>query len=168
MAVHAEAVPYAVTAKGKVRQVRSWVTTSIDCLKRVAYLEPTEQIGSSRWLGPGQPLSFRHCQAIKKVPITDAHSDHYSRRDADEMSSVLEEFAFLTEDATTVVITQSEGRTYWWTFAGLCANALYQMRCEAYLVKFSACLPVSLAESMLSIRNFKPGYDQRVKGNLRS
>ena len=39
------------------------------------------------------------------------------------MSSVREEFAFLSEDATTALISQSEGQAYWWTFAGLRANA---------------------------------------------
>ena len=183
---------------------RSWVTTSIDWVKRVAYVEPTEQIGRSRWLGPGQPLSFHHCQAIKKVLISEAYSDHYSRRGADEMSSVREEFAFLSEDETTALIAQSEGRTYWWTFAGLRANAALSdaMRgvsgvssladnlvikieggtnaekiesiraaikqnpprggsCAEVAravkdLKFSACLPISLAESMLSIRLSDP------------
>ncbi len=183
---------------------RSWVTTSIDWVKRVAYVEPTEQIGRSRWLGPGQPLSFHHCQAIKKVLISDAHSAHYSRRGANEMSSVREEFAFLSEGETTALIAQSEGRTYWWTFAGLRANAALSdaMRevsevssladnlvikieggtnaekmesiraaikqnpprggsCAEVAravtdLKFSACLPISLAESMLSIRLSDP------------
>jgi len=47
----------------------------------------TEQIGRSRWLGPGQPLSFHHCQAIKAVLIFKADSTHYSRRAAEEMSN---------------------------------------------------------------------------------
>ena len=102
---------------------RSWVATSIDWVKRVAYVEPTEQVGRSRWLGPGQPLSFRHCQAIKEVLISDAHSAHYSRRASEEMSNAREEFTFLSVDATTALTSQSEGRTYWWTFAGLRANA---------------------------------------------
>jgi len=102
---------------------RSWVATSIDWVKRVAYVEPTEQVGRSRWLGPGQPLSFHHCQAIKAVLISETHSVTYSRRALEEMSNAREEFSFLTEGTTTAVRSQSEGRTYWWTFAGLRANA---------------------------------------------
>jgi ATP-dependent Lhr-like helicase len=183
---------------------RSWVATSIDWVKRVAYVEPTELVGRSRWLGPGQPLSFRHCQAIKEVLISDAHSAHYSRRASEEMSNAREEFAFLSEDATTALRSQSEGRTYWWTFAGLRANAaladaihgLFGVNAiadnlaiklegqtnaeemESFRaamrkdpprggssaevtkaiedLKFSACLPIGLAESMLSIRMADP------------
>jgi len=102
---------------------RSWVATSIDWVKRVAYVEPTEQVGRSRWLGPGQPLSFRHCQAIKEVLISDSHSTHYSRRSAEELLNARKEFAFLSADATTVQTSQSDGHTFWWTFAGLRANA---------------------------------------------
>jgi len=183
---------------------RSWVATSIDWVKRVAYVEPTEQVGRSRWLGPGQPLSFRHCQAIKAVLISEAHSANYSRRAAEEMSNAREEFAFLSEGATTALTSQSEGRTYWWTFAGLRANAALSdaMRglsgvdaladnlairigggskagemesiraavrqdpprggsCVEVAkaiedLKFSACLPASLAKFMLSIRLSDP------------
>ena len=183
---------------------RSWVATSIDWVKRVAYVEPTEQIGRSRWLGPGQPLSFRYCQAIKAVLVSEGRSVYYSRRAAEEMSSVREEFEFLSEGATTAVRSQSEGRTYWWTFAGLRANSALSdsMRRQFGVnssadnlvikledgtsaevmesihaaikqnppqggscggitkaiedLKFSACLPISLAESMLSIRLADP------------
>jgi len=183
---------------------RSWVATSIDWVKRVAYVEPTEQIGRSRWLGPGQPLSFRYCQAIKAVLVSEGRSVYYSRRAAEEMSSAREEFEFLSEGATTAVRSQSEGRTYWWTFAGLRANSALSdsMRRQFGVnssadnlvikledgtsaevmesihaaikqnppqggscggitkaiedLKFSACLPISLAESMLSIRLADP------------
>ena len=179
---------------------RSWVATNIDWAKRVAYVEPTEQAGRSRWLGPGQPLSFRHCQAIKAVLISEASFAPYSRRAAEEMSNAREEFGFLSEGATTAARSQSEGRTYWWTFAGLRANAalaesMRGLSCVDALadnlsikiddgtkaggmepvlaalrqnpprgascvevakaiedLKFSDCLPISLAERMLSIR----------------
>jgi ATP-dependent Lhr-like helicase len=183
---------------------RSWVATNIDWAKRVAYVEPTEQIGRSRWLGPGQPLSFRYCQAIKEVLISGGPSVHYARRAAEELAEAREEFEFLSEGSTTVLTPKSEGRTYWWTFAGLRANAalsdamrgLSGVNASAdnlaikierlsnrggmesiYSVlrqnqprggscgevakaiedlKFSACLPISLAESMLSIRLSDP------------
>jgi ATP-dependent Lhr-like helicase len=184
---------------------RSWVATSIDWVKRVAYVEPTEQVGRSRWLGPGQPLSFRHCQAIKEVLISQGNSAHYSRRAAEEMRSAQEEFDFLSECSTTALRSQSEGRAYWWTFAGLRANAALSdvirglpgvgsfadnlaIRIEGVTtadkmesisntirenpprggscaevakaiedLKFSACLPSSLADQMLSIRLSDPG-----------
>jgi ATP-dependent Lhr-like helicase len=189
---------------------RSWVATNIDWVKRVAYVEPTEQVGRSRWIGPGQPLSFPYCQAIKDVLISEEPSAHYSRRAADEMSDAREEFSFLSEGATTALISQSEGRTYWWTFAGLRANAALSeaMRVVSGVeasadnlaikiegltkaggmeticasvrqhrpllgscteiakaiedLKFSTCLPISLAEFMLSIRLSDPSAVTRT------
>lgn len=183
---------------------RSWVATHIDWVNRVAYVEPTEQVGRSRWLGPGQPLSSRYCQAIKEVLLSEERPAHYSRRAAEEMSDAREEFSFLSDGATTALSSQSEGRTYWWTFAGLRANAALSdaMRglsgvdasadnlaikiegltkargMESALaalrqnpprggscaevakavedLKFSVCLPTSLAESMLSARLSDP------------
>jgi ATP-dependent Lhr-like helicase len=102
---------------------RSWVATNIDWTKRVAYVEPTDQAGRSRWLGPGQPLRFRYCQAIKEILLTDEHNENYSRRAAEEIENAREDFPFLSKDATTLLTSQSEGKTHWWTFAGLRANA---------------------------------------------
>ena len=179
---------------------RSWVATSIDWSSRVAYVEPTEMPGKSRWMGSGQPLSFRYCQAIGTVLHSDPNSGYYSRRAGEEMATVCEEFNWLSEDCTTVVVDRSENRTSWWTFAGVRANAMLahalrerfgipsavdnltikldrpvnqevfesvieQMRADPPDVvnagdigkaikelKFSICLPVSMAENMLQTR----------------
>ena len=180
---------------------RSWVATSIDWSSRVAYVEPTEMQGKSRWMGSGQPLSFRYCQAIGTVLRSDPNSGYYSRRAGEEMATVCEEFNWLSEDCTTLVVDRSENRTSWWTFAGVRANAMLahalrerfgipsavdnlddqarpassikksstsaieQMRADPPDVvnagdigkaikelKFSICLPVSMAENMLRTR----------------
>jgi ATP-dependent Lhr-like helicase len=116
------------------------------------------------------------------------------------MVEAREELAFLSKDATTAVTSQSEGRTYWWTFAGLRANAALAdamrqrfnvgatadnlaIKIEGLIkagemqligaslkqnpppcgsitevvkavegLKFSTCVPIDLAESMLLIR----------------
>jgi ATP-dependent helicase Lhr and Lhr-like helicase len=102
---------------------RSWITTNIDWKKRVAYVEPTDQTGRSRWLGLGQPLGFHYCQAIKEVLLANDSAEHYSRRAVEEMGNAREEFAFLSKEATTLLTSRSDGKTYWWTFAGLRANA---------------------------------------------
>ncbi len=46
---------------------RSWKTNHLDWNRRIAYVEPTEERGRSRWIGEGQFLSFRVCQAIRHV-----------------------------------------------------------------------------------------------------
>ena len=179
---------------------RNWVATSIDWSSRVAYVEPTEMQGKSRWMGSGQPLSFRYCQAIGTVLRSDPNSGYYSRRAGEELATVCAEFNWLSEGCTTLVVDQSENRKYWWTFAGVRANAMLahalrerlgihstvdnltikldrplnqevfdgaveQMRADPpdaatvgdmdkaiKELKFSICLPVSLAENMLRAR----------------
>src|SRR5258708_17829433 len=80
--------------------------------------------GKSRWMGSGQPLSFRYSQAIGSVLYSDRNSEYYSRRAREEMTAVCEEFNWLAEGCTTIVVDRSENRSAWWTFAGLRANAM--------------------------------------------
>ena len=46
---------------------RCWRTTHLDWRRRIAHVEPTEQRGKSRWLGEGQFLGYRVCQAIRET-----------------------------------------------------------------------------------------------------
>jgi ATP-dependent helicase Lhr and Lhr-like helicase len=103
---------------------RNWVATNIDWSKRIAHVEPTERQGKSRWVGSGQPLSFPHCQAIKSVLRSGSTSKHYSHRALEEITDASTEFAWLSDECTTVAVDRSAGRTFWWTFAGLRANAM--------------------------------------------
>jgi ATP-dependent Lhr-like helicase len=183
---------------------RSWVTTSIDWSGRVAYVEPTDLQGKSRWMGSGQPLSFRHCQAIRTILGSEPNSEHYSRRAHDEMAAIHGEFGWVSEGRTTAIVVRSESRTYWWTFGGVRANAMlaHALREECGIpcsvdnlmvkidrpldrdvfdaavealrrdpphagspgeidkameeLKFSVCLPVPLAETMLRMRMADP------------
>jgi ATP-dependent Lhr-like helicase len=103
---------------------RGWVTTSIDWIKRIAYVEPSDQIGRSRWIGSGQSLSFAHCQAIKRVLHGSDLGDRLSRRALTEIDEARSEFSWLSLSDTSVVVDSGEGRCSWWTFAGLRANAM--------------------------------------------
>jgi ATP-dependent Lhr-like helicase len=103
---------------------RSWMTTTIDWLNKVAYVEPTEGIGRSRWLGAGQPLSFAYCQAIKQVLCSDGTSPRLSRRAITEIEAARAEFTWLSPECTSVVSDTAKGSYCWWTFGGLRANAM--------------------------------------------
>jgi ATP-dependent helicase Lhr and Lhr-like helicase len=103
---------------------RGWVTTSIDWVKKIAYVEPSDQIGRSRWIGSGQPLSFAYCQAIKRVLQLNEQDLGLSRRATSEMDGAREEYAWLSPECTTLVLDSSGDRCYWWTFGGLRANAM--------------------------------------------
>ena len=178
---------------------RNWVVTNIDWSKRIAYAEPTELQGKSRWVGSGQPLSFPHCQAIKSALKGGLASKHYSRRAREEIALASTEFIWLN-GGTTFVVNHSEDSTEWWTFAGLRANGMLADGIRQRLglastfdnlvikmdravtqdtsdnlvgalrscppqspaiadldkaieeLKFSVCLPHSLAEEMLTLR----------------
>jgi ATP-dependent Lhr-like helicase len=103
---------------------RSWVVTYVEWSKKVAYVEPTEMQGKSKWMGSGQPLSFPYCQAIGAVLCSALQSEYYSGRAHDEMVTIRDGFTSMSEGRTTAVVVQSENRTYWWTFAGLMANSM--------------------------------------------
>jgi ATP-dependent Lhr-like helicase len=112
---------------------RGWVTTSIDWLKKVAYVEPSDQIGRSRWMGSGQPLSFAYCQAIKRVLQSNGQSLGLSRRATSELNDAREEYAWLSPECTTLVFDSSGDRCCWWTFGGLRANAMLAKSLEGLL-----------------------------------
>ena len=85
---------------------------------------PRKCRGSLAGMGSGQPLSFRYCQAIGTVLGSDPNTGYYSRRAAEELATVCAEFNWLSEGCTTLVVDQSENRTYWWTFAGVRATTM--------------------------------------------
>jgi ATP-dependent helicase Lhr and Lhr-like helicase len=101
---------------------RFWRVNHIDWQRRVAYVEATEVKGRSRWKGEGQDLGFRLCQAIRNVLGADDNREWWSHRARQQISEVRQEFAWLDDDGTAVVRSES-GEAVWWTFAGVKANA---------------------------------------------
>jgi len=59
---------------------RCWKTNHLDWRRRIAHVEPTEQVGKSRWLGEGQFLCHRVCQAVRETLAGDEVDPHWSRR----------------------------------------------------------------------------------------
>lgn len=107
---------------------RGWVTTTIDWMKKIAYVEPSDQIGRSRWIGSGQPLSFAYSQAIKRVLHPNVTAERLSRRALAAVTEARAEFTWLSSQCTSVVVDTIQGRCCWWTFAGLRANAMLAER----------------------------------------
>ena len=101
---------------------RAWRVTHIDWQRKVAHVEMSEAPGRSRWKGAGQGLSYRLCQAIKRVLATDDSRPCWSQRARTQIETIRGEFPWLTVDASAVV-TGPDGDTKWWTFAGQKANA---------------------------------------------
>jgi ATP-dependent Lhr-like helicase len=101
---------------------RSWHVNHIDWQRRVAYVEVSEDQGRTRWKGSGQGLSFRLSQAIKRVLATEDTRLWWSQRTQDRLHAIRDEYAWLDLDGS-VVLTNPDSGTQWWTFAGHRANA---------------------------------------------
>jgi ATP-dependent helicase Lhr and Lhr-like helicase len=100
----------------------SWVVTHIDWDARVAFVEPTKLEGKSRWLGSGQALRYSLCQAIQRVLGGEEPGATLSKRGEEQLAQTRSEFPWLTSESTHLV-TSSNDRLLWWTFAGLFANS---------------------------------------------
>lgn len=101
---------------------RSWLVTHLDWPRRLAYVEPTELGGLSRWVGLGSALHFPLCRAIRRVLATGRCPASLTTRAKDYLATLGERFAWI-DDATTAIVHSGEGDVRWWTFAGLRANA---------------------------------------------
>jgi ATP-dependent Lhr-like helicase len=100
---------------------QSWAVTHIDWVRRIAYVAPSAAPGRSRWLGDGQALHSRLCRAMQRALAQGQVHAELSRRATDRLDGLRGEFAWVEEGHTTVV-TESSGKSRWWTFAGLRAN----------------------------------------------
>jgi ATP-dependent Lhr-like helicase len=101
---------------------RSWRVTNLDWPRRLAYVEPSEMPGRSRWLGSPGALHFDLCRAIRRVLVTGQCPASLSTRAAGRLAELMPDFAWLVDDATTIV-RDAGGTVRWWTFAGLRSNA---------------------------------------------
>jgi len=144
---------------------RGWVTTTIDWAKRIAYVQPTEEIGRSRWIGYGQPLSFAYCQAIKRILCADGASPRLSRRATAEIDVSRAEFAWLSPECTSFVADAARGSCSWWTFAGLRANAMLAQAFQGVkpssfdnlCLRFDGAVqPRELEDAIAGVRNVPP------------
>lgn len=100
---------------------RSWAVTHIDWDDRIAYVEPSAELGKTRWLGGGVALHYALCQAIKRVLTGTDPAGRLSQRARDALAATRAEWAWL--DAQGTVVKRDAIGAAWWTFAGLHANA---------------------------------------------
>ena len=106
---------------------RAWRVNHLDWQRRVAYVEPADSVGRSRWQGQGQVLHYDLCQSIKFVLASEEMSGRWSHRVRDRIGVLREEQAWL-ESANTAVVSDNDGRLCWWTFAGQRANHVLAQR----------------------------------------
>lgn len=101
---------------------RAWLVNHVDWQRRIAYVEPAEAQGRSRWKGQGQGLSQAMSQAIRRIIISEDLQDSWSQRARDRIAAIRMEYSWLTPRGSVVLIGLATG-TEWWTFAGSRANA---------------------------------------------
>ena len=106
---------------------RAWRVNHLDWQRRVAYVEPADSVGRSRWQGQGQVLHYDLCQSIKFVLASEEMSERWSHRVRDRIGVLREEQAWL-ESANTAVVSDNDGQLCWWTFAGQRANHVLAQR----------------------------------------
>lgn len=124
---------------------QSWKTKHLDWRRRIAYVEPTDEKGRSRWLGEGQMLSHAVCQSIRRILANDAVHPFWSRRAVEQFTQLRDEHLWLSADGTSLV-RMPGGQVRWWTFAGGLANTLLaealKSMCEVKSDNLSLSFPI--------------------------
>ena len=102
---------------------RNWEVSHVDWDRRVAYVKATGEKGRSRWIGPGIPLGFDLCRAIRRVLDDGTLDIELSRRARTKLVEMHQHFSWVDTTATAIV-RDTSGASRWWTFAGLRANTM--------------------------------------------
>jgi ATP-dependent Lhr-like helicase len=103
---------------------RPWEVTHIDWRRRRAYVEPSDRIGRSKWMGEPRAYSFELSDAMRRVLLGGTPSGAVlTERALTRLEALRDQFGHrVAEDAT--VVADDDGRVRWWTFAGARANAV--------------------------------------------
>jgi ATP-dependent Lhr-like helicase len=138
---------------------RSWKTNHLDWKRRIAHVEPTDERGRSRWLGEGQFLSFRICQAIRHILATDSTEPFWSQRATTKFEEVRTDYPWVSLDKTTL-LQQPSGEVQWWTFGGGVANTLLSghlvpgqnAKVDNLCFRFPTSMKLAEAEALIDTR----------------
>ena len=102
---------------------RNWAVRQVDWRRGVVQVEPTEDRGRARWIGDGQALSRELCQGIRRVlGGEEVEGTVLSRRAREKLDQLRTRFSWIRPHDGSVVVTEPDGTTHWWTFAGTHAN----------------------------------------------
>lgn len=100
---------------------RAWRVQHVDWSRRVAYVEPSDDPGRSRWKSGGRGLSFSVAQAIKRVLIDREDRAFWTDRARHRIEEIRLQREGLTPSESVVV--HNGANISWWTFAGEGTNA---------------------------------------------
>jgi ATP-dependent Lhr-like helicase len=156
---------------------RSWKTNHLDWKRRIAHVEPTDERGRSRWLGEGQFLSFRICQAIRRILASDSTEPLWSQRATTKIEEVRAEYPWVSLDKTTLLQMPS-GEVHWWTFGGGVANTLLShhlvpgqnAKADNLCFRFPASMKLAEVETLIGARlteEVRPTPEEAAIENLK-
>ncbi|MBK9387530.1 MAG: DEAD/DEAH box helicase [Planctomycetes bacterium] len=99
---------------------KSWQVNHLDFARRLAYVEPCQLPGKSKWRGTPAPLSFALCQGMLTVLAGDEISPRWSQRAREALARLRTEYPHAAVGRTTWFPSADDGR--WETWAGGRAN----------------------------------------------
>ena len=101
---------------------KAWQVNYIDWQRKIAYVEPTDILGRTRWPGSGLGLSYKICKTMQSILCRSDDSEKWSKRCNAEIDRLRTEFSWLSPDTTSLLFEPGD-RWSWWTFAGAKANS---------------------------------------------
>lgn len=101
---------------------RGWRILDIDWRKRHVSVELSDIKGRTGYRGAGPPARFELAQSIGAVLSGEDPGVVLSRRATDQLDASREEFRGYRAGDATLLRHHPDGKTDWWTFAGLRAN----------------------------------------------
>lgn len=99
-----------------------WRIIDLDWRRRQIHVELVEAKGRTGYRGAGPPLRFELAQSIGAVLAGDDPGVDLSRRASEQLADCRRDFHGLRAEEATLLRHHPDGRTDWWTFAGLRAN----------------------------------------------
>ncbi len=101
----------------------AWKVNHIDWQRKIAFVEPTDALGKTRWPGSGLGLSYKICKTMQSILCRTDFSERWSKRCKSEIERLRDDFTWIQANSTSL-FKESGDRWSWWTFAGAKANAI--------------------------------------------
>lgn len=144
---------------------RSWQVKSISWNKKIAYVEPIELAGKSRWVGPSAPMTQALARAHREV-LTGQHAQEgrWSKRATAALEELKAGFEFLEPDGATLIDVGN--RVEYWGFEGTFEHQRLGARLEALGQK-----PSSISGLVLNFQDatldevFRDRLDEALKSD---
>ena len=106
---------------------RSWGVKSLDWNRKIAYVQPLNVAGTSRWVGSSAPMTRALAQAHRRVLLDQCEGTaHWSKRATASLRALQLAFDFL-DDASPTLVSSGKHVEYW-NFEGTHTNQLLSAR----------------------------------------